>query len=78
MLRVTNLVQVLKELVESLLLQPKIHFERVMRRRSSNFNPAFGNVDPFVLHPHLLPAFVECERVRDGGLEGAKQSNSPK
>ena len=58
-LRVANLVQVLKELVESLLLQPKIHLERVMRGRSANFDPAFGNVNPFMLQPQLLPAFVE-------------------
>ena len=72
MLRVADLVQVIEELVEPLLLQPKIHFQQVLSGGPADFDPALGNVDPFMLHPQLLPAFFESEWFRDGGLEGAE------
>ena len=74
---ITDFVQVLKELVESVLLQPDVHFERVIRGRSPDFNPAFGNVDPFMFHLQLLPTFVGVELFRDGRLEGTKHGNGP-
>ena len=77
MLRVADFIQVLKELGEALLLQPNIHFQRVVHGGLPNFNPARGNVDPFMLYLQRFPAFVELVRLRDNGLEGTKQSNSP-
>lgn len=76
-LRITDFVQVLKELVESVLLQPDVHFERVIRGRSPDFNPTSGNVSPFMLHLQILPTFVEVKRFRDRRVEGTKQSNGP-
>ena len=75
---IADLVQVLEEFPEPILLQPKIHLQRVIRGRSPDFNPAFGNASPFVLYLHLLPTFIEIEWVRDNRLQGAKQSNDPK
>ena len=77
MLRVADFVQVLKELAKSLLLQSNIHLQRVVHGRSPNFNPAFRDVGPLVLHLQLVPAFVESVRFRDGGLEDTEQSNCP-
>ena len=59
--RIADFVQVAKELVESVLPQAEIDFQRVICRRSTNFNPAFRDVGPFVLHLQLLPTFVEPE-----------------
>jgi len=50
MLRVADFVQVLEELAEPLLLQPYVHLQRVIHGRFPDFNPASGNVDPFMLH----------------------------
>ena len=60
-IRVADLVQVFKELVEPVLLQPDIHFQQVIRGRLANFNPALGNLDPFMPDFQLLPTFVESD-----------------
>jgi len=72
MLRVADFVQVLEEFAEPLLLQPNAHRQRVVHGRLPNFNPALGNISPFMLHLQILPTFVELMRFRDDRLEGAK------
>jgi len=46
---VADLVQVVKELAESVLLQTDIHLQGAIRGRPANLNPASGNVDPLML-----------------------------
>lgn len=77
MCRIADLVQVFQELAEPPLLQPNIHLQRVIRGGSADFNPACGNVDPFVFHLELLPTLVELEWFRNRRPEGTKQSDSP-
>lgn len=77
MIRVAHFVQMLKELVEPVLLQPNVHPQRVIRGRPPDFNPAFGNVGPLVLHLRLLPSLVKVERFRESRLEETEQGNSP-
>jgi len=73
--RVADFVLVIEELVESVLLQAEIDFQRVVWGRSTNFGPAFGDVGPFMLHLQLLPTLVEW--FRDDRLEGAEKNHSP-
>jgi len=77
MLRVADLVQVVKELAEPVLFQADIHPQGVVRGRSANFNPASGDVNPLMLDLGLLPTFVEVRGLRDGRMEDTKQSDSP-
>jgi len=77
MLRVADLVQVVKELAEPVLLQTDVHLQGVIRGRSANFNPSSGDVDPLMLDLGLLPTFVELQGLRDGRMEDTKQSDGP-
>jgi len=47
MLRTADFIQVLKELVEP--FQRNVHLQQMICGKSSDSNPTFGNIDPFML-----------------------------